>query len=203
MRRIRSVLLILGITLLGIYVAARADAMLFARREAAQLDERLSEVRGQARNTSAGDVRNTSAGTLARSEARQRRCWGRLAIPRVGLSVLLGEGTDKLTLLRVAGHVHGTSFPGESGNVAIAGHRDSVFRPLREVRSGDLIQLETPDGRFEYMVEDLQVVGPERVDVLAPTPDNVLTLVTCYPFTFIGPAPQRFIVRARATTPAS
>ncbi|HEX4956455.1 MAG TPA: class D sortase [Thermoanaerobaculia bacterium] len=122
---------------------------------------------------------------------------GRLEIPGAGISVIVAAGTDALTLRRGVGHIDGTALPGEPGNVGLAGHRDTVFRGLREVRPADRILLVTADGSFEYEVESLETVTPERGDVLDPSPHPTLTLVTCYPFDFIGPAPLRFIVRAR------
>ena len=122
---------------------------------------------------------------------------GRLEIPGAGISVIVAAGTDALTLRRGVGHIHGTALPGEPGNVGLAGHRDTVFRGLRKLRPSDRILLVTAGGSFEYSVESLHTVAPERSDVLDPSSHPTLTLVTCYPFDFIGPAPLRFIVRAR------
>jgi sortase A len=122
---------------------------------------------------------------------------GRLEIPGVGISAIVAAGTDALTLRRGVGHIDGTALPGETGNVGLAGHRDTVFRGLRKLHPADRIFLVTAGGSFEYAVESLQTVAPERSDVLDPSAHPTLTLVTCYPFDFIGPAPLRFIVRAR------
>lgn len=119
-----------------------------------------------------------------------------LSIPRVQLSVTVLHGADARTLQRGPGHLEHTAVPGDAGNVVIAGHRDSFFRPLRHIRLGDDIFLETRDGRFHYRVTLLRVVGPREVSVLAPTSEEVLTLITCYPFWVLGHAPDRFIVRA-------
>jgi sortase A len=123
-----------------------------------------------------------------------------LSIPRVQLSAMVLHGSDTRTLQRGPGHLEHTAVPGEGGNVVIAGHRDSFFRPLRHIRLGDDIFLETRDGRFHYRVTSLRVVGPREVSVLAPTTDEVLTLITCYPFWVLGHAPDRFIVRAAVVT---
>ena len=111
--------------------------------------------------------------------------------------MIVAAGTEELTLRRGVGHIDGTALPGDSGNVGLAGHRDTVFRGLREMRLEDRIRLVTTGGSFEYAVESLQTVAPDRGDVLEPSTYPTLTLVTCYPFDFIGPAPLRYIVRAR------
>jgi len=110
---------------------------------------------------------------------------------------MVAEGIKPHTLARAAGHIPGTAFPDEPGNVGIAGHRDTFFRKLSEIHVDDVITLATPVGSFKYTVEWTRVVAPSEVDVLRSTNSAVLTLVTCYPFTYLGPAPQRFIVRAR------
>jgi len=122
---------------------------------------------------------------------------GKLVIDRLGISVIVLEGVDDRTLRIAAGHVPETAFPGLSGNVAIAAHRDTFFRPLRNIRNNDKITLETTVGSYQYAVESTRIVSPERIDVLDPTPYPALTLITCYPFYFVGNAPDRFIVRAR------
>jgi sortase A len=121
---------------------------------------------------------------------------GELSIPRVKLSAMVLHGSDARTLRRGPGHIENTPLPGEQGNVAIAGHRDSFFRPIRDVRVGDDIFLDTGDGRFHYRVSSLGIVEPTDVSVLDPTDTATLTLITCYPFWLAGPAPDRFIVRA-------
>jgi sortase A len=95
------------------------------------------------------------------------------------------------------GHIPGTALPGESGNVGLAGHRDTFFRPLKDLKMQDEVQVSTLKGVFKYQVVSLRIVDPSNVGVLAPSGENVLTLVTCYPFYYVGPAPQRWIVRAR------
>jgi sortase A len=119
-----------------------------------------------------------------------------LSIPRVALSAVVLHGSDDQTLRRGPGHLEGTAMPGQAGNVVIAGHRDSFFRPLRKVRSGDDLFLDTPRGRLQYRVTWLRVVRPRDLSVLAPTNEEVVTLITCYPFWLLGNAPDRFVVRA-------
>src|SRR5205814_8666088 len=106
------------------------------------------------------------------------------------------EGVDTWTLRRAVGHIPGTALPGERGNAGFAAHRDTFFGPLKAVRSGDEVIVTTAGGQYRYAVTGTRIVDPEDVSVLAPTPDTTLTLVTCYPFDYVGSAPQRFIVRA-------
>jgi sortase A len=123
-----------------------------------------------------------------------------LRIPRLRLTVPVFEGTDDATLDRGAGHIDGTAPPGADGNSGIAGHRDGFFRVLKDVVPGDVMELDTLSTTLMYRVERTWIVTPDDVSVLDPTSSGAVTLVTCYPFYFIGSAPQRFIVRARAAT---
>jgi sortase A len=122
---------------------------------------------------------------------------GRIEIPRLGLSVVVLEGDDALTLRRGAGHIPGTGWPGQPGNMAIAGHRNTFFSGLRDIRANDVIRMTTRHGSYVYNVESIRVVGPEHIEVLDGTQQPTLTLLTCFPFSYIGPAPDRFVVRAR------
>jgi sortase A len=128
---------------------------------------------------------------------------GRLTIPRLQLRAIVHEGTGEGTLTLGLGHITGTAFPGQDGNVGVAGHRDTQFRALRTIRKGDLIQFQTLAANYSYRVEKTRVVDPENVSVLSAGPYPELTLVTCYPFYYVGYAPQRFIVKARQVTPAA
>ncbi|MBC7924666.1 MAG: class D sortase [Bryobacteraceae bacterium] len=121
---------------------------------------------------------------------------GRIEIPRLRIASVVRQGVDDATLRRAVGHVPFTAMPGQSGNVGLAAHRDTHFRNLRDVQEGDLIRIVTPARTWEYVVDSTKIVNPNNVEVLDPTPDPALTLVTCYPFNFIGHAPKRFIVRA-------
>jgi sortase A len=121
---------------------------------------------------------------------------GRLEIPRLGVSVIVMEGDDDATLARAVGHLPETALPWEPGKAVIAGHRDTFFRPLKDVRQGDEIRMTTARGTFDYRVIRTQIVEPEDLSVLAPTSVRSLTLVTCYPFFYVGSAPQRFIIQA-------
>jgi len=121
---------------------------------------------------------------------------GRLEIPRLGVSTIVLEGSDNGTLRLGVGRIPQTADPGEPGNVVLGGHRDTFFRPLKDVHEGDQISLLTPDGTYQYVVDWTKVVKPTNTQPLMPTSAPALTLVTCYPFYYIGSAPQRFIVRA-------
>jgi LPXTG-site transpeptidase (sortase) family protein len=121
-----------------------------------------------------------------------------LSIPRVHLSAVVLHGSDARTLRRGPGHLEHTPLPGEAGNVVIAGHRDSFFRPLRDIQVGDDIFVDTPERRFHYRVSWLRVVNAHEVSVLDSTDEATLTLITCYPFWVLGNAPDRFVVRAAA-----
>ena len=121
---------------------------------------------------------------------------GRMDIPRLGMSVAVLQGTSSRVLRLGIGHIAGTPFPGEAGNIGIAGHRDTFFRGLKDIRTNDEIQLQTASGLSRYEVDWAKVVANDDQRVLAPSTESALTLVTCYPFYFVGPAPKRFVVRA-------
>jgi sortase A len=134
---------------------------------------------------------------LAIVAAKPGQILGRIEIPRIHLSAMVLEGVDSNTLRFGAGHVQGTALPGVKGNIAIAAHRDTFFRPLRNVRPNDTILLTTIAGVYHYKVERTEIVDPTDVQVLNRTKDSQLTLVTCYPFYYLGSAPKRFIVHTR------
>jgi len=125
---------------------------------------------------------------------------GVIEIPRIGIAVVVVQGDSADILRRGVGHLADTALPGNIGNVVLAGHRDTFFRPLRDLRAGDAITLKTHQGDFDYVVESTFVVTPADVWVLDATGGRTLTLITCYPFSYIGPAPDRFVVRARQAT---
>ena len=128
---------------------------------------------------------------------------GVLRIGSLGMEVPVLEGTDKITLNRGVGRIAGTALPGLGGNIGIAGHRDSFFRPLRKIRRGDEIELLTASGKHVYRVDQIKVTNPKDVSVLQPRPTPSLTLVTCYPFYYVGSAPKRYIVAATLETRSS
>jgi sortase A len=137
-----------------------------------------------------------TAGKRTRAEMATSGLIGRLEVPRLRLVAIVEEGADQHTLRRAVGHLPGTALPGEAGNLVVAAHRDTFFRALKDVRPGDRVRFVTPDGEFEYTVTSLDVVAPTETDVVAQGARPEATLITCYPFGFVGPAPQRFVVRA-------
>ncbi|HEV7504565.1 MAG TPA: class D sortase [Thermoanaerobaculia bacterium] len=154
--------------------------------EPAQETDRLDTFQPAANNPEPPPRRQLAEGSL----------FGRIAIPRLDVSTIVLEGVDAATLRRGAGHIPETALPGDHGNVGIAAHRDSFFRGLKDVRKNDIVRLETLDGTYRYRVDWTRIVTPDETEVLADTGDAELTLVTCYPFYYVGSAPNRFIVRA-------
>jgi sortase A len=128
---------------------------------------------------------------------------GEIQVPRLQLKAIVVQGDSHTILRRAVGHIPETALPGTPGNVVLAGHRDTFFRPLRNIRVGDAITLKTSDGAFQYLVESTEVVPASAVEVLKATSGRTLTLITCYPFDFIGPAPNRYVVRAREIVSSS
>jgi sortase A len=137
------------------------------------------------------------------SNSVHHRLLGRIAVPRLDVSAIVDEGTDENTLALAVGHIPGTALPGSSGNVAVAAHRDTFFRPLKDLRTDDEIDFTTDQGEFRYRVTSMRIVDPDNVEVLRPSSDPELTMITCYPFEFFGHAPKRFIVQARQIPPRS
>jgi len=179
-------LLTLGLPLLGWALAAHFSTVVYQARQERAFFSVSPEVSADPATTATG------ADPLV---------LGRIEIPRIGVAAIVREGEDDTTLAIAVGHITGTARPGESGNMALAGHRDSFFRALREIRHQDTIRIVTPTNSWEYAVDSTAIVNPEDTWVLDPTSDTVLSLVTCYPFNYIGHAPKRFIVRASLVVP--
>jgi sortase A len=214
---LERLLLAVGLLCLGLVAFAVIDARWFAYQEGRRLDRAL-----QAREAAAGSESRTSAKDLAARRAApgpasetdrldtfrpgggpappppapEGSVLGRIEIPRVGISSLVLEGVTGETLRRGVGHIGGTALPRLPGNLGLAGHRDTVFRGLKDIRKGDSVTLDTLDGTYHYVVDWAQVVDPDDVGVLAVSNQPELTLVTCYPFYYVGSAPERFVVRA-------
>jgi LPXTG-site transpeptidase (sortase) family protein len=141
-------------------------------------------------------LRGDRAANALRVNGADPLALGRIEIPRIGIKAIVREGTDDETLSLAVGHVRGTASPGENGNTVLAGHRDTFFWDLRDIRMNDRVRLVVPPRTYEYRVVSIEVVAPDDTRVLDPTKEEALTLVTCYPFQYIGNAPERFIVRA-------
>jgi sortase A len=181
-----------GVLALGYWTAVFVSARLFQTKEAHDFARELQAK--VTRDTMAS--RSDSAKEGEEPPPREGAVIAKLGIPRLGLSTMVVEGVEDGDLKLAAGHIPGTALPGKRGNVGIAGHRDTFFRPLRFIRKDDLIALTTLRGTSRYRVVSTKIVGPDEVQVLYPTGRDALTLVTCYPFDFVGSAPRRFIVRA-------
>jgi len=189
-------LFVCAVLLLGYCGFALADSWVFEWREGRDLDRLISA--GLASQATPHAL--STASRKGKPGAAARGLIGRIEIPRISLSAIVVEGIGRTALRRAIGHIPGTALPGEPGNVGLAGHRDTLFRSLKDLRIGDRIRFSTTAGDFMYVVESLRVVDPDDVKVLAASGENVLTLVTCYPFYYVGPAPKRWIVRAKQVT---
>lgn len=204
----RYFFLVLGITCLGIYsyvYLARALYQSYESREFDRAPDRVAAVTSADRTTSTG--RHAGRSTLESVSLSKRppstALIGRLSVPRLHLSVMVREGVDDNTLQLAAGHIPSTPLPGQFGNVGVAGHRDTFFRGLKDLRATDEVRFSTLKGDFIYVVESLMIVEPNNVEVLASSPENMLTLVTCFPFSYFGNAPRRFVARARQVSPST
>lgn len=209
MMKIERLLVVIGLLLLGWYVVESGRTLIYQRKAAAELDRKVATrpepplvARVPVEPASTASAASEPASVDPEPEPGPGESIGRLEIPRIHLSVMVAEGEDEKTLTVAAGHLSDTPFPWAAGNSAIAGHRDTLFRPLRNVRPDDLVRVVTPRGDFEYHVTHTAIVMPSDVSVLLPTEQPALTLVTCYPFNYIGSAPKRFIVQATRTRSA-
>ena len=186
---LERLLLAIGVILLGYYGYVSAEARLYQAYEQRELDSILAS--GPERR-----VPERPAAVKRLAPPAPGSAIGRIEIPRLGVSTVIRAGSDAKTLRLAVGHIPGTALPGEVGNIGLAGHRDTFFRRLRDIKPDDEIRIVTPSGAFTFRVEETSVVMPRDTWVLNPTPQTSLTLVTCYPFTYVGSAPKRFIVRA-------
>jgi sortase A len=207
-RRTQSVLfwsryffLAAGLLALGYFGYALVDARLYQAYETWRFEQALKSVKPAIGSVEQLQQQPLPAPveadrTRVESAAPKGSSLGQIEISSIGLTAMIEEGDDGRTLRRAVGHISGTALPGQQGNVVLAGHRDTFFRPLRNIHKGDEIILKTLNGSYRYRVDFTEVVGPHVTEVLDESADPVLTLVTCYPFYFVGPAPERFIVRA-------
>jgi sortase A len=205
LRWIERLLLTAGVSLLLVYAAIRVDGWAASRAAIQQLDAVSGAVNSPPAGETGADAEGVDFSLWSEKRVREFKeslslkrepPLGVLALDRLRIHVPVFEGTDDVTLNRGVGWIEGTAPPGRDGNVGIAGHRDGFFRPLKDVAPGDRIELRTRAGVRTYRVSDTEIVNPEDVYVLQPRAMPSLTLVTCYPFYYIGSAPQRFIVHA-------
>jgi sortase A len=177
------------------------DTTIYQRNERRHLDRLLTDrqkEKGRAHQTAS--LASPKISPPDRGPLALGSLLGRIDVRRLGVSVIVMEGIGRSTLRRAVGHIPGTALPGQAGNVGISGHRDTFFRPLRNIHTNDIITITTTLGEYRYRVVSTKVVGPYDVAVLNPGANEILTLVTCYPFYFVGAAPDRFIVRAERVT---
>jgi sortase A len=180
-------LLAAAVACLGWYVAVSLQSAIHQREQEAALKRILS---------AAPRPGKADGGPQALPETRSGDLIGRLEIPRLNLSAIVVEGDDESALMMAVGHLPDTPLPWQGGNSALAAHRDTFFRPLKDIRVGDSLRVTTSHGGVEYLVRETLIVGPHDVWVLDPTPQASLTLITCYPFSYLGHAPKRFVVQA-------
>lgn len=180
-----------AVLLLSYWVLCSLDSWAYQKMGAHQLAMAANHLFTKSRWSSGRDA------SRARAQAVAHEPVGRIVIPRLAVCAIISEGIDPGTLRHAVGHIPDTPFPGEGGNFGLAAHRDSFFRGLKDAQVGDSIRVETLDGIYHYQVDSILIVDPDRYGVLEATTRPSLTLVTCYPFHFIGHAPKRFVVRAR------
>lgn len=204
-KKTESLLLVVGAMLLGFYGVAQLHAEISSRLElwrfqmlqqAAQAGRSNSEWENGLKEKV--DFSLWAEKRIVDYKKSLLRHWdpplGLLRIPRISLEVVVLEGTDELTLNRGVGRIAGTAKIGEKGNLGIAGHRDGFFRGLKDLQVGDALELVQTDGKDLYEIRQIHIVEPEDVHVLEDLPYTSLTLVTCYPFYYVGHAPYRYIV---------
>ncbi len=208
-------LLCMGFALLAFYAGAKLHERLFSRAAIRHFEElqretannNVQQTRVVQPTASTTDFISWSKQRIGQYEeslnAHLAPPLGVMRIPRIHVEAPVLEGTDEITLNRGVGHITSTARFGENGNVGIAGHRDGFFRGLKNIKVGDRIEVEEPNGAETYVVDRLQIVSPQNVNVLQSKGKPALTLVTCYPFYYVGKAPQRFIVHAVPTAPRS
>ncbi len=198
----RRLLFLIGALAVGYVSFAFVDARLYQAAQARRFQQELDSLRASAgseptpRSPLLPPAANHARADIPGISGRGDSSLGRIEIKTIGLAAMILEGTDGRTLRHAVGHIPGTPLPGQQGNVALTGHRDTFFRPLHNVHRDDEITLTTLAGIYRYRVDSTRVVEPEDTEVLADSSDAVLTLVTCYPFYYVGPAPRRFVVRA-------
>ncbi len=216
LRRLELALYGAGIALIGIFLIVRVDGALGRRAAISEFKAAREQAASPATSTrgpgralaafGSPDKALWSPERIRGFDASLRQHFAAaplaiLRIPSIELEVPVLAGTDELALNRGVGHIEGTPRPGQTGNVGIAGHRDGFFRVLKDVSAGDPLEVESLSGIDHYTIESITIVSPDRVDVLSPTSIPTVTLVTCFPFYYVGNAPKRYIVRAALDQP--
>ncbi len=198
---------VIGLALLTFWGVARLQRTVGSRAAVARLKAERTEMPVGASYSSADPILRSKvdftlwstsrvAAYEASLEQEKNRPLAILRVPKIALEVPVFDGTDELTLNRGVGRIRGTKQIEQLGNIGIAGHRDGFFRGLKDIASGDIVELEVAGGRKQYVVTRIQIVKPEDTSVLSATSTPTLTLVTCFPFYYVGSAPQRYIVTA-------
>jgi sortase A len=190
-RRASRIVFAAGVLLLAYAAYVLVDERLYQARELNRLDHERQVVLDAAAGIPAPSLR------VAVPPPTDGTSIGEIRIRRLGVSVVVVQGESEAILERAVGHLARTALPGNEGNVVLAGHRDTFFRPLKDIREGDRITLRTAEHDFEYVVESTSIVKPTDVGVIEPSGGHTLTLITCFPFYYVGPAPNRFVVLAR------
>lgn len=192
-RRLRSLLLVIGLACVGYYAYTLVNQQLYQSYENWSFDHRIAQP---------AKVSSTPIPV-------EGSVIGRVSIGRLNLSAMVRQGVSEKTLSEAVGHVPSTSLPGQAGNFAIAAHRDTLFRGLKDIKMGDIVTFQSETGQYDYKVVATEIVKPTDVSVLRPdggglihAPGSLLTMITCYPFYYVGSAPRRFIVEAQLVNPA-
>jgi sortase A len=194
LRWIELSLVAFGLGCLIFYAIAAAQAAIYQRRAKAEISAMIAARR---LSEAAAARRHVPEAAPLSAPVMPGDVIGRVEVPRLKLSAAVAEGDDDSTLGKAVGHLSDTPLPWQqNGNVALAAHRDGLFRPLKNIRLNDEVRVVTAQGEFSYRVRKTQIVDPDDVWVIAPTPTPTLTLITCYPFSFVGHAPHRFVVQA-------
>lgn len=204
LRWIERALLAIGILCLGAWAYAWIDTKVYQYRESRHLDDATARAAAETDALASFQEKDAAAPKPRQEPQPEGSLVGRVEIPRLGVSGIVLEGVEKKTLRRGVGRIPGTALPENGGNVGLAAHRDSFFRGLKDIRKNDIITLKTLENTYYYRVGWTQIVLPQDTHVLEDTGVPELTLVTCYPFYYVGSAPKRFVVRAeRIDEPAA
>jgi len=200
LRWLSNLLLLGGITAMLAGAWALLDGRFYQSVQKRQMEEVVNDGVDRGAATPAAALQPVSLFSILPKSVLPKRdplAIGELTIARLGLDVVMREGVDESSLRKAVGHLPTSALPGEAGNVVLLGHRDTFFRPLRGIARGDVVRVRTAGGSFNYHVESVQVTEPDWPGAVERTREPVVTLITCFPFEYIGSAPRRFIVRAR------